>query len=200
MKCKLIILGFWTAICICAWLITPAGSTCSTGINKTHLDPAPGAFVDNQTIEINSTNGLQVKPIDEDDMASNSAVKVPSQQSVKKYVDDQIAINKVSVYDSGWFAVTVNTSYVKTHNLGTKVIFQLQFSTSTDGTNAKIVDWFYDHSHGDFTYGIGGQVIDITSTQCTVRTGHNFLAYDAVLGFNYYTSGYYRLLVFSLAG
>ena len=40
----------------------PAGGTCSTGINKTHLDPAPGAFVDNTTIEINSTNGLQIKP------------------------------------------------------------------------------------------------------------------------------------------
>jgi len=41
----------------------PVSGTCGTGINKTHLDPTPGAFVDNTTLEINSANGLQVKAI-----------------------------------------------------------------------------------------------------------------------------------------
>jgi hypothetical protein len=36
--------------------------TCDTGIKKEHLDSTPGHFVDNTTIEIDSTNGLRVKP------------------------------------------------------------------------------------------------------------------------------------------
>ena len=41
--------------------------------------------------------------IDEDDMASDSATKVPSQQSVKAYVDGKISV-------SGWQSVTVAVS------------------------------------------------------------------------------------------
>jgi len=61
MRSKLIILGFWVAACVCVWLITPAGGTCDSGINKNHLDTTPGAFVDGTTLEV-TANGLRVKP------------------------------------------------------------------------------------------------------------------------------------------
>jgi len=61
MRSKLIILGLWTAVCIGAWLITPVGGTCDSGINKNHLDKTAKAFVDNDTLEINDANGVQVK-------------------------------------------------------------------------------------------------------------------------------------------
>jgi hypothetical protein len=34
---------------------------CANGIKKEHLDETPGAFVDDNTIEIDATNGLQLK-------------------------------------------------------------------------------------------------------------------------------------------
>lgn len=36
-------------------------ATCDSGIRKEHLDSTPGNFVDNDTIEIDATNGLQIK-------------------------------------------------------------------------------------------------------------------------------------------
>ena len=36
--------------------------------------------------------------VDEDDMASDSATKVPSQQSVKAYVDDHVGVNAIETY------------------------------------------------------------------------------------------------------
>ena len=37
------------------------GEECTAGIKKGHLDPAPGAFVDDETIEIDAANGLRIK-------------------------------------------------------------------------------------------------------------------------------------------
>ena len=38
-----------------------AEGDCAGGIKKEHLDDTPGAFVDDDTIEIDSSNGLQLK-------------------------------------------------------------------------------------------------------------------------------------------
>jgi len=93
-----------------------------------------------------------------------------------------------------WFSCAKNTSYTITHNLGLDAIFQVQFSTSEDGSNAKVMDWFYDHSHSDFSYGIGAQVLDIKADTCIIRSGKDYVGYSALLDFDYYTTGYYRLL------
>jgi hypothetical protein len=46
-------LGFWAAVCVCVWLITPVGGTCGDGVTKYHLDKTADAFIDGDTFEIN---------------------------------------------------------------------------------------------------------------------------------------------------
>jgi hypothetical protein len=64
MRIRLAILGFVAAIGVVVAVFTqPAGGDCTAGIKKGHLDTTPGAFVDDETIEIDATNGLQVKAL-----------------------------------------------------------------------------------------------------------------------------------------
>jgi hypothetical protein len=108
-------------------------------------------------------------------------------------------------WDSGWFAASPGGVYDLNHNLGTtKIIFQIQFSQSSDGSNPAEIGWFYDHSHGDFSWAIGGQVTLITTTSCRVRAATNYVGYIVGVGSSwggsgYVTSGYYRVLALSLA-
>lgn len=60
-------------------------------------------FVDIVNVNDDSTASFQFV-IDEDDMSSNLDTKVPTQQSVKKYVDDKVASN--IVYKGGYDAAT----------------------------------------------------------------------------------------------
>lgn len=55
---------------------------------------------------------------DEDDMTSDSATAVASQQSIKAYVDGRAVKDLTGHYDSDWFSASVGNAYAKTHNLG----------------------------------------------------------------------------------
>lgn len=62
MKNKTVVAGLM-GLCIFAGMMMSSrvnGDACAPGIKKEHLDTAPGAFVDNNSIEI-STNGVRVK-------------------------------------------------------------------------------------------------------------------------------------------
>ena len=112
-----------------------------------------------------------------------------------------------AVYDSGWFAVSGNSSYSRTHNLGTTaIVFQIQFSVNSDGSNASIITNFFDHSHGDWAKTFGGQVTSITPTSYVVKTagGGNQNYPGWIIGggggnwtygnMTFYNSGYYRVI------
>ncbi len=107
-------------------------------------------------------------------------------------------------YDSGWFAASPGGIYDLTHGLGTtKAMFQLHFSLNANGSNSAVIGWFYDHSHGDFSWAIGGQITKITSNTCRVRAGANYAGYIVGEGTSwgssgYASSGYYRVLGISL--
>lgn len=70
--------------------------------------------------------------LDEDDMASNSATRPPSQQSTKAYVDAD-----VTSYEQAWTAVTLGAAApAVTHNLGAQpnlVWFELKCITADGG-------------------------------------------------------------------
>lgn len=105
----------------------------------------------------------------------------------------------LKVYDSGWFAVAANTAYSKTHNLGTtKVIYNLWYSVSSDGSNARAV--------GLQLFGPGGfdgyscDISTLTTTQITLSTGFGvYVGYSGgyVAG-QVKSSGYYRLIMLAL--
>ena len=104
-----------------------------------------------------------------------------------------------SVYDSGWFAVASNTTYTKTHSLGTtKVISTLYFSKSSDGSDDCVI---MGGAHNDI--GIGGRqanIVNLTTTTVQIRTATNITDYKDSDGTNQdLTSGYLRIIMLALA-
>lgn len=102
-----------------------------------------------------------------------------------------------NTYDSGWFACTRGGKYVINHNLNSdKIIFQVFFSTSADGSNAVTQYAFHDHSHGDFSHSVGAMVKPTSANSCTIQAGASYAGYvfgDTGAGAKT-VSGYYRLL------
>jgi len=103
----------------------------------------------------------------------------------------------LKVYDSGWFAVSGSTTYTKTHNLGTtKVIAQLWFSTSSDGSNAMMP--------GNNLFGASGDsytnwINTLTTTAISVKTGNAVCVYyPPGINVSLYGSGYYRIIMLAL--
>jgi len=76
MRCRLTIVALLVLACIAVVLVCPpASGDAAPGIKKEHLDPTPGDFVDDVTIEIDDTNGLTVK--DEGITADKIGKKIP---------------------------------------------------------------------------------------------------------------------------
>lgn len=139
---------------------------------------------------------FQARLVDEDDMASNSATKVPTQQSVKAYVDGSIGIS--GVYDSGWFAIATSKSYAKTHNLGTtKVNCTILFSTSSNGSNA--FSMTFEGSTGSGSQG--SHIGALSTTSVSLYTGANkvFVGVNGSGADVTYASGYARIILTALA-
>jgi hypothetical protein len=111
-------------------------------------------------------------------------------------VDGSINSISLKVYDSGWFAVSLSQTYPLTHNLATiKVITELWFSTSSDGSSAVRVSTMERGADA----GVGGSLHDLTATSISVSTGLDAVAAKYSAGWlYYYGSGYYRLLLLAL--
>jgi len=102
------------------------------------------------------------------------------------------------VYDSGWFPVSIKENHILSHNLGTtKVITELWFSTSSDGSNAIRLDTSVDIGG---LWGLTGCVQNLTATEISVQTGTATVAIKFASNGTpyYYDDGYYRLLLLAL--
>ena len=118
----------------------------------------------------------------------------------------KLPLSALKIYDSGWFAVSINSNYPKTHNLGTtKVIYQLWFSPNSNGDPCYsiygIVELDQD-GRGNFR---GGFVTTLTPTAITISTsgisGNGNYVWDGLKSNNVpgnYTSGYYRIILLAL--
>ncbi|MGB8658579.1 MAG: hypothetical protein WCE90_12480 [Candidatus Zixiibacteriota bacterium] len=86
---------------------------------------------------------------------------------------NELGIAPSKVYDSGWFLANVNTTYEKTHNLGTtKVILQLWGSDTNDGSGTVahyVIGMHYDQANARR----GTNIVKLTPTTIKVR-GKNF--------------------------
>lgn len=117
----------------------------------------------------------------------------------------------LSVYDSGWYAVSRDTSYTKAHNLGGNNLLILNyFSYDAASVFTQTFPSFHSGSHA---YTGGAVIVSVDATNYTIRTGANDL-----IGYSPYpntdtmrfggvdhmtaggqVSGYYRTLAIKLA-
>jgi len=106
----------------------------------------------------------------------------------------------LKTYDSGWFAVTTNKSYQRTHNLGTtKALAQIWFSPNSSGFPCLLVTGNFDMDQ-DGRGTVYPNITDLTTTAITITTGHGHFqcVYQGVTGESQsrrYTSGYYRIIM-----
>ena len=101
------------------------------------------------------------------------------------------------IYDSGWFSVSANGTYTKTHSLGTiKVISELWWSASSDGSSAKKAEF----NSGGANDGYGAVLQALSTTQITIKAGAAYpIGYYNASGYLTGTAGgYYRLLILAL--
>jgi len=126
---------------------------------------------------------------DEDDMASDSAVKVPTEQSVKAYVDAQT----VQKYDSGWFAGALTTTYTKAHGLGAvPTIVQVFYGTASDGSGDVVPVSFEVYGTGAY---VNGGVIGLDATNVIVRVEDSMAYYTNSSGdVQKPTAGYFKIV------
>ncbi len=112
-------------------------------------------------------------------------------------VDGSINFISLKVYDSGWFEVTTSQAYPLNHNLGTtKIISELWFSASSDGSGA-IKQNMVERGND---MGCAASLKSLTATSISVQTGYGNVAaaYNATGQMVCYSSGYYRLILLAL--
>ena len=129
-------------------------------------------------------------------LAADITAAPTANKAVRLDSNAKLPATALKTYDSGWFAVSANTSYTKTHNLGTKkVLVQVFSAIDANGTATKLeMAWALASNY----YGI--DAYDITTTQITIRTqsgGFHEIPNDPIYG-TPITSGYARIIMLAL--
>ncbi len=139
-------------------------------------------------------------------LAANSDSRIATQRATKTYVDNK-GISSSKIYDTGWFAISWENNYTKTHNLGTtKSIVQIWFSPNSDGSAPCYLQNGYmdQDQHGRLNlYQIF--VTSLTATQITVAAGGSQGAgYNKICiewdgsSVQQYVAGYCRIVILAL--
>jgi len=112
---------------------------------------------------------------------------------------DYGSYDTVGTYDSGWFAVSVNGTYTKTHSLGTtKVLPVVYISANSDGSGNCAQVAAFNVSDGQGHY-YGTNIYSLTTTTVSVTCAPNGLLTALISGVGWYpTSGYCRIILISL--
>jgi len=105
-------------------------------------------------------------------------------------------------YDSGWFYITNNSNYTKSHNLNAipKIVL-VYVADDVNGGGMRTAIWMcWYYSSGYPNSSRGTRVRSITSTSFEVETGHdgidsNRTASDATGGTGNISSGYCRVVI-----
>lgn len=88
----------------------------------------------------------------------------------------------VNYSDTGWFAISADTTYAKTHNLGTtKCIIQVFTSSSSDGSANCFGDFnaTYDGGHTEYAGYRGVNICALTTTTVSIRA-NNLTSYTPI--------------------
>lgn len=92
-------------------------------------------------------------------------------KAVKLNVNAQLPVSVLKSYDSGWFPVGVNTTYTKSHNLGTtRVLSSIYFSENSNGSGRCILAAGVDSNQGT-----EGQclLVSLSVNQVQIRTAQS---------------------------
>jgi hypothetical protein len=130
---------------------------------------------------LGNVSGVSAAPVaveikDDDSMSTASATSLATSESIKAYVDTQVAASTVSKYSSGWVNTDGSTSVANaalltfTHNLSTTDLTVTVYAADdSSGTNPFLI------SPTDSITGAsrGAQVNAISTTQVSLRLGAN---------------------------
>lgn len=119
------------------------------------------------------------------------------QTDTNTYITNITNNTSLPVYDSGWFSVAANTTYTKSHSLGTtKVLIVAYLAQNSDGSG-----WCIPLASiaqvGDYQTSI----VTLSMTQIQIRTTAHLAAFVDAAGVAHgsdITSGYIRILALSL--
>lgn len=102
------------------------------------------------------------------------------------------------IYDSGWFAIAQNTSYAKTHSLGTTYcLITVLLSDASDGSTFVALGGGANASNG--TAYSETNVVLLSTTSISIRAGGNIcILVDNSGNTQTLTSGYARIIMMAL--
>ena len=133
-------------------------------------DVAASSVIGNTTASVATPSNVAI--LDEDNMASDSATALATQQSIKAYVDSQTAVG-TSKYSTGWFnngsgnTLTNGQNYTFSHSLGTDdLLIELWQRDLSGGTNLQKVEVRDGQSGGGLW---GATITGLTTTTITVQ-------------------------------
>ena len=143
----------------------------------------------NPTININALGAKNLKFMDgiSIDATHPCNLNTADVKMLVIYDGTDFIIQSYAKYDSGWFAVTTNTTYTKTHNLGTSNIkYIVLVADDINGTNQRpATDYLYIGT----SYGFYAS--STTSSTLAISTNTNPVISVAGVG---QTTGFYRVL------
>ena len=142
---------------------------------------------------LGNVSGSNAAPVaveikDDDTMATASATSLATSESIKAYVDAQVAASTVSKYSTGWFnnttGLTNGTNYTFTNSAGTTdIVIDVFVADDANGTNAQKLITDEGGSTSQVLYG--GFVTDLTSSNFKIQLGSNgYLAVTSSGGYS----------------
>lgn len=130
-------------------------------------------------------------------LLTSDVTSVPTaNKAVKMDANGKLPLSVLKTYDSGWFAVSLNKAYLKTHNLGTmKCVIVGYLAENSDGSGK--FAWGLGQNQ---QYGGGVFIAELTSTTVTIRTDPSHLGSVRDKNGNAWnpTSGYARVIMLAL--
>ena len=130
-------------------------------------------------------------------LLTSDVTSVPTaNKAVKMDTNGKLPVSALKAFDSGWFAVSLNKAYLKTHNLGTtKCVIVGYLAENSDGSGK--FAWGFGQNQ---QYGGGVFIAELTSTTVTIRTDPSHLGSVRDKTGNAWnpTSGYVRVIMLAL--
>ncbi len=106
-----------------------------------------------------------------------------------------ISQSNSNVYDSGWFSITTNQIYDKTHNLGSRYLFlEVFFAPNSGGGPDESNIYRLTNIYTDSGQYNGASIRMTSDNQLRIKTGQSYVYKDVQGGIGFLSSGWYRII------
>jgi hypothetical protein len=148
-----------------------------------------GAMTVNQNTDIGDYQ-LRAKTFYSDVATGTAPLTVTSTTKVTNLNADQVDGKSFTSYDSGWFAVSNNTTYTKAHGLGVfPTVLNVYYSDTADGSGDVVLV-----GNGMWNASAVSMVCDVDATYIKVRCPAFVVDYLDASGVRHYpTTGYMKV-------